>query len=204
MAHAPTVDEPAERLRAPDASSIRSLRERKADIPELARRLLARLAVEPAGPGGCGISQDAMDILIAHDWPGGVRELERALLHAVMLSEGGELVPQDFPHLLPYAVAAGAPDIGVADQEQVGDERATAPSARADRQFFARYGVARLLDERGEMRPIGALEEEVIRFAIEHYRGQMSEVARRLGIGRSTLYRKVKDYGIASGEPVAT
>ena len=54
------------------------------------------------------------------------------------------------------------------------------------------------------MRPIGALEEEVIRFAIGHYRGRMSEVARRLGIGRSTLYRKIKDYGIASGEPVAS
>ena len=38
----------------------------------------------------------------------------------------------------------------------------------------------------------------MIRFAIEHYNGQMSEVARRLGIGRSTLYRKMKEYGIAA------
>jgi DNA-binding NtrC family response regulator len=38
----------------------------------------------------------------------------------------------------------------------------------------------------------------MIRFAIEHYSGQMSEVARRLGIGRSTLYRKMKEYDIAS------
>ena len=79
-----------------------------------------------------------------------------------------------------------------------------AAEARTDRPLFTRYGVARLLDERGEMRPIGALEEEVIRFAISHYRGRMSEVARRLGIGRSTLYRKIKDYGIGSGEPVAS
>jgi DNA-binding NtrC family response regulator len=54
------------------------------------------------------------------------------------------------------------------------------------------------------MRPIGSLEEEVIRFAIDHYRGRMSEVARRLGIGRSTLYRKVRDYGITQGEPAVS
>jgi DNA-binding NtrC family response regulator len=86
----------------------------------------------------------------------------------------------------------------------VRSEGVSVTDPRADRQVFARYGVARLLDERGEMRPIGVLEEEVIRFAIGHYRGRMSEVARRLGIGRSTLYRKIKDYGIASGEPVAS
>jgi DNA-binding NtrC family response regulator len=88
---------------------------------------------------------------------------------------------------------------GVADQEQGGEALLT-PASRPDRPLLVRYGVTRLLDERGEMRPIGALEEEVIRFAIAHYRGRMSEVARRLGIGRSTLYRKIKDYGIASRE----
>jgi DNA-binding NtrC family response regulator len=41
------------------------------------------------------------------------------------------------------------------------------------------------------------LEEDVIRFALTYYRGQMSEMARKLGIGRSTLYRKMKDYGLA-------
>jgi DNA-binding NtrC family response regulator len=124
-------------------------------------------------------------------------------------------MPQDFPDLVGKAFDAGVapasnarmpapPHAGVADQEQDKVEGAGAPGGRADRPQLARYGVARLLDERGEMRPIGALEEEVIRFAIGHYRGQMSEVARRLGIGRSTLYRKIKDYGIASGEPIAS
>jgi len=40
------------------------------------------------------------------------------------------------------------------------------------------------------------MEAETIRFALSHYRGQMSEIARRLGIGRSTLYRKMKEYGL--------
>jgi DNA-binding NtrC family response regulator len=55
------------------------------------------------------------------------------------------------------------------------------------------HGQLRMLDESGEMRPLEELEAEAIRFAIAHYRGQMSEVARRLKIGRSTLYRKLED-----------
>jgi DNA-binding NtrC family response regulator len=50
-----------------------------------------------------------------------------------------------------------------------------------------------MLTNAGEMRPLEELEGEIIRFAISHYRGQMSEVARRLKIGRSTLYRKLDE-----------
>jgi DNA-binding NtrC family response regulator len=102
---------------------------------------------------------------------------------------------------------AKAPEIsggGVAVAKQNARHGTPQPGAIADRISFSRYGVARLLDERGEMRPIGSLEEEVIRFAIDHYRGRMSEVARRLGIGRSTLYRKMRDYGITQGEPAVS
>ena len=53
-----------------------------------------------------------------------------------------------------------------------------------------------LLDVQGEARPLEEIEAEVIRFAVGHYRGQMSEVARRLQIGRSTLYRKLDDLGL--------
>jgi len=60
-----------------------------------------------------------------------------------------------------------------------------------------------IFDEFGEIRRFEDLEAETIRFAIDHYRGRMSEVARRLGIGRSTLYRKLKDYGISTDESSA-
>jgi DNA-binding NtrC family response regulator len=50
-----------------------------------------------------------------------------------------------------------------------------------------------MLTHGGEVRPLEELESEIIRFAIAHYRGQMSEVARRLKIGRSTLYRKLDE-----------
>jgi DNA-binding NtrC family response regulator len=56
--------------------------------------------------------------------------------------------------------------------------------------------VLSLLGPAGEVRPLADLEADVIRFAITHYRGQMSEVARKLQIGRSTLYRKLDDLGL--------
>jgi DNA-binding NtrC family response regulator len=57
-------------------------------------------------------------------------------------------------------------------------------------------GTLTMLDAHGDMRPLEELEFEAIRFAIAHYRGQMSEVARRLRIGRSTLYRKLEHLGL--------
>jgi DNA-binding NtrC family response regulator len=187
------------------------LKERTADIPELAENLVVRLAAEAGRPDVAGISLAAMELLLRHDWPGNLPELEQTVLRAVVVCEGGELTPRHFPSLQAEpsvrADIAKAPEIsggGVAVAKQ--NDRHSTPQSRAiaDRISFSRYGVARLLDERGEMRPIGSLEEEVIRFAIDHYRGRMSEVARRLGIGRSTLYRKVRDYGITQGEPAVS
>lgn len=60
-----------------------------------------------------------------------------------------------------------------------------------------------LLDAGGHVRALSTLEEEAIRFACAHYGGHMSEVARRLGIGRSTLYRKLAGIGLPTGELVA-
>jgi DNA-binding NtrC family response regulator len=57
-------------------------------------------------------------------------------------------------------------------------------------------------EETGEMKTMDALEAEIIRFALQFYRGRMSEVSRRLGIGRSTLYRKLKDLGLAEEDKV--
>jgi DNA-binding NtrC family response regulator len=54
-------------------------------------------------------------------------------------------------------------------------------------------GTLPMLTDTGEVRPLEEMESEIIRFAISHYRGQMSEVARRLKIGRSTLYRKLDE-----------
>lgn len=61
-------------------------------------------------------------------------------------------------------------------------------------------GSIRLLGEDGNVRPLGDIEAEVIRLALDHYHGQMSKVAQRLGIGRSTLYRKVRELGLEPAE----
>jgi DNA-binding NtrC family response regulator len=58
-----------------------------------------------------------------------------------------------------------------------------------------------LTDPLGEVRPLEDIEREAIRFAISHYRGQMSEVARRLKIGRSTLYRKLEGLSLEEDVP---
>ena len=58
-----------------------------------------------------------------------------------------------------------------------------------------------LLDESGHVRALANIEAEAIRFAISHYGGQMSEVARRLHIGRSTLYRKLDSLGLHAELP---
>ena len=58
------------------------------------------------------------------------------------------------------------------------------------------WGFLRLLDEQGNIRPLAELEAEIIKRALEHHDYRMSDVARRLSIGRSTLYRKLKEYGL--------
>lgn len=70
-----------------------------------------------------------------------------------------------------------------------------APGAFSSGTGPAPFGFLRSLDQNGHVRDLAAIEAEMIRIAIEHYGGRMSEVARRLGIGRSTLYRKLKEYG---------
>jgi DNA-binding NtrC family response regulator len=63
------------------------------------------------------------------------------------------------------------------------------------------YGTLAMVGDNGEMRALEDMEAEIIRFAITHYRGQMSEVARRLKIGRSTLYRKLDEAAASGSEP---
>lgn len=85
----------------------------------------------------------------------------------------------------------------------VADGPAISPGEPAAGTHGARPDALALTDGAGEVRPLEEIETDVIRFAIGHYRGQMSEVARRLRIGRSTLYRKLRDLGLEenSGTP---
>jgi len=96
-------------------------------------------------------------------------------------------LPQDGGEAEPMA---GSPPVASESANQA------MPSTRGSLPAIAPIGSLALLDGTGDVRPLDDIEAETIRFAIAHYRGQMSEVARRLGIGRSTLYRKLDSLGL--------
>ena len=151
--------------------TIPPLRERRADVPALARHLLNRIARQP-GLRDLGITDEAMTLLSGYSWPGNVRQLHDVLFRAAVLCDGDALTAGDFPHIA--AQSLNTPQPGQ-------------PSGA---------GVA-LYQPDGNLRALDAIEADVIRLAIGHYRGRMTEVARRLGIGRSTLYRKLTELGIS-------
>jgi len=172
--------------------TIPPLRKRREDIPHLLRHFLARFAAEESRTI-TGISGDAVAHLAQLDWPGNIRQLENTVYRAVVLSESDMLGLSDFPHTAgqtiheeegrssePLVVAPSTAPALVS-----GSDIPIAPQSAA--------GSLSMLTATGEVRPLEEMENEIIRFAISHYRGQMSEVARRLKIGRSTLYRKLDE-----------
>jgi len=172
--------------------SVPPLRRRPEDIAELARHFLTRIAAEE-GKRVRGLSAEALARLSAFRWPGNVRQLENAVFRAVVLADGEEIGVNDFPQL----AASVDPDTAAAQPviEPSPAMAASWPDAREPASAPASTRPAaslRLIDAQGDARPLDEIEREVIRFAISHYRGQMSEVARRLRIGRSTLYRKLE------------
>jgi DNA-binding NtrC family response regulator len=175
--------------------SIPPLRNRREDIPAIARRLLARISAEE-GRHIRGIAQEAMALICRYDWPGNVRQLENAIFRAVILAERDELGISEFPQVAQaiegYSVEI--PPLSAPVEREPRLEREIVRVEIKDPSALA------LLDQTGDVRPLEQVESETIRFALDHYRGQMSKVARKLGIGRSTLYRKLKDLGIEADE----
>lgn len=149
------------------------LRERLGDLPALVGHMLTRIAREP-GLRDLSISDNAMALLASYGWPGNSRQLYNALFRAAVFCEHERLDIDDFPHI------AG--------------ER---PTMRAAAPVVAQEGGLPLLGGDGHFRPLEDIEADVIRAAVNHYHGRMTEVARRLGIGRSTLYRKLAELGIS-------
>ena len=176
--------------------TIPPLRARRDDVPDLARRFAARFAAEE-GKKVTGISAEALALLGRYDWPGNVRQLENVVFRAVVLCDGGELTVAEFPQ-----IAAQVEGFDV----RVPAVPALAPAAALREIVKVEVrdpNTMKLLDDCGDVRRMEEMEAELIRFALAHYRGQMSEMARKLGIGRSTLYRKMKDFGFNEGDEAA-
>ena len=173
--------------------TVPPLRARREDIPHLLRHFLARFGAEE-NRSITSISGEAMAHLSQLEWPGNIRQLENAVYRAVVMSDNDQLGLLDFPiaaaqpqlvteaHSEPLVVS---PSIHPGPALVHGNEIPIAP--------LPTNGLLSMLTSAGEVRPLEEMENEIIRFAISHYRGQMSEVARRLKIGRSTLYRKLDE-----------
>jgi len=164
------------------------LRERREDVPALVSHFIQRFNVEE-GKRVMGAAAETLQMLEAFDWPGNVRQLENAVYRAIVLAEAPYLQPYDFP-----AVSGLKPPISDTPRPPETAEQILAS--------LPKEAPVRVLDDRGHLRKLEDIEHDLIELAIQLYSGHMSEVARRLGIGRSTLYRKVREQGIDMEEAV--
>ena len=199
--------------------SVPPLRERPEDIPDLVRHFIARFAAEE-GKRLRSVTADALKLLCQHRWPGNVRQLENTMFRAVVLADGEEIGVDEIPQIVTqhFQLAADMPRPS-ATHEPLPHEPAPSISAEAipdgplgiDPNAGFRLPAMplhapssgtglTLINSAGDIRPLEEIEADVIRAAVSHYRGQMSEVARKLQIGRSTLYRKLESLGMGGSD----
>src|SRR5579863_7121032 len=144
--------------------TVPPLRSRTDDIPELARRFLARFCAEE-GKRIRGLSNEAYALLASYDWPGNVRQLENAVFRAVVLADGDELTAAEFPQIA--AQVAGF-DVRIPPIPPPPIERAELqPIEPVSMPFEPRDpNVMRLLDDGGDVRKLEDIEAEAIKFAL--------------------------------------
>jgi len=150
------------------------LRERREDIPLLIERFLERLGASHS------LANETMETLMSYDWPGNVRELQNCIERMVAMNSGPLLHIRDMPSALQtHRSAQGAGALAVAAAAVVGPEPLRAP---------AQSGII----------PLTEMEKRAIREALEYTKGDRVMAALLLGIGRTTLYRKLKEYRLVS------
>jgi len=156
------------------------LRERKEDIPGLIRHFLEQY--------GCNhtFTQEALEALLAYDWPGNVRELENCIQQLVAIHTGPLLHVHDLPSSIQnFLRTRKAQSMAMAVGLTAAPE--TAPKAQASTAFPA-----------SPVMPLTEMEKRAISHALEFTKGDRVMTAYLLGIGRTTLYRKIKEYQLAS------
>jgi len=170
--------------------NVPPLRERREDIPELVRAFIQRFAASE-GKAVSGVDDGVMDLLVSYPWPGNVRQLENAVFRAVVMADGETLKLDDFGQI------AGRLAQAAQDTASASPFPPTSYTPQGVGLGVSPTGMAiPAVDQQGSTRALRDIEDDAIRIALDRYNGQMSEVARRLGIGRSTLYRKIRDLGI--------
>ena len=149
------------------------LRERKTDIPLLASRFLERTSSKYEISGEC------VEALVSYPWPGNVRELQNCIERMVAMNSGPFLQIADLPSTLQYHLQ-GQPCTALSAV-------AGANGAAPPRPVVAQSGII----------PLTEMERHAILNALEYTKGDRATAALLLGIGRTTLYRKLKEYGLS-------
>src|SRR5262245_13159557 len=181
------------------------LRDRLEDVLELAMHFLARFAAEE-GRRVTGIAPETLALLTGYSWPGNVRQLENAVFRAVVRADGPQLTVAEFPQIaahvegfraaIPPAPAPVDRRPAIAGPAMLGAEKTVPHTLEVGGPGSkSALGIA-AVTEAGEMRSLEAMEADMIRLALGRYRGHVTEAAKRLGIGRSTLYRKMREFGL--------
>lgn len=152
-----------------------TLREIKEDIPRLAMLLCRRYAAIE-GKVILTMAEDVKKMLKESTWPGNLEQLGQCVFDAVMQARGNQLELGDFRYLFNTRTVTA----NVVSPFKVVDENAVKP-------------VVSCVDKSGKVRRLKDVEQELIQYALERYSGHMSDVAKHLGIGRSTLYRKISN-----------
>jgi DNA-binding NtrC family response regulator len=153
-----------------------ALRSRAEDIPDLVDHFLRRYG------RGHEMSADAMQALLSYEWPGNVRQLEHCIQHMVAVNSGPVLHVRDLPTMLLNHMSQPASDI-LAAASAVGYSASPAPNSFAS-----------------PIIPLPELEKRAIIEAMRYTKGDRTMAASLLGIGRTTLYRKLKDYGVEAAD----
>jgi two-component system response regulator HydG len=156
---------------------IPPLRNRREDIAPLAMHFLEKMRKETGVERV--FSDDTLRMITEYDWPGNVRELENAIERACALSSGPVLHMGDLPTQLQdfrMQRGGGAAAMDVSEEEETASER-----------------------RRGGIVSIAEMEKQAILDTLRQLNGDKLMAARLLGIGKTTLYRKLKEYGIAEG-----
>ncbi|MCK6474311.1 MAG: sigma-54 dependent transcriptional regulator [Planctomycetes bacterium] len=183
---------------------IPPLRERLDDIGPLAQFFL-REAQADGHTRATAISPEAVDVLVRHDWPGNVRELRNAIERAVVFEDSAQLTVGSLPPEIVRKTlgqhAVPAPKV---------TETYTAQTFKAvQAAAVGAPGAAPLppgtheVPRNQEIRPMDEEEKNIIVRALSVTGGNVSEAARRLGLHRSTLHRKMARYGLATDEDQA-
>jgi len=153
--------------------TVPPLRDRRDDIPALARYALARFAARENQPPPA-LSDEVLQALVNYPWPGNVRELNNTVERMALVASGNIIKAEDLPDEIRAVVATTRRDEPVpSGASLLGDD-----------------------DDKNAVRPLHEVEREMMIAALRETEGNVSEAARRLGIGRATFYRRAQRHGL--------